>query len=101
MNVYIKILVDELLKLWNGVTMYDVSRLVGKRKFQFHAMLVWTVHDAPRLTHFVCNCNVKFNNFMKLIYYAWMFFQIIHSFYIIIIDNIVNPSTLYVGIQTK
>ena len=29
-----------------------------------------------------------------------MFFQIIHSFYIIIIDN-VNPSTLYVGIQTK
>ena len=29
-----------------------------------------------------------------------MFFQIIHSFYIIIIDN-VNPSTFYVGIQTK
>ena len=40
-------------------------------------------------------------NFMKLIYYAWMFLQIIHSFYIIIIDNISNPSTLYVGLQTK
>ena len=29
-----------------------------------------------------------------------VFFKIIHSFYIIIIDN-VNPSTLYVGLQTK
>ena len=29
-----------------------------------------------------------------------MFFQIIHSFYIIIIDN-VNPSTLHLGLQTK
>ena len=26
MNVYIKPLIDELLKLWNGITMYDVSR---------------------------------------------------------------------------
>ena len=37
---------------------------------------------------------------MKLIYYACLFFQIILSFYIIIINN-VNPSTLYVGIQTE
>ena len=26
MNVYIKPLIDELPKLWNGITMYDVSR---------------------------------------------------------------------------
>ena len=52
MNVYIEPLVDELLKLWNGVTMYDVSRPIGQREFQFHAMLTWTIHDAPRLTHF-------------------------------------------------
>ena len=40
MNVYIEPLIDELLKLWNGVTMYDVSRPIGQRQFQFHAMLV-------------------------------------------------------------
>ena len=33
MDVYIEPLVDELLKLWNGVTMYDVSRPVGQREF--------------------------------------------------------------------
>ena len=26
MNVYIEPLIDELLKLWNHITMYDVSR---------------------------------------------------------------------------
>ena len=25
-NVYIKPLIDDILKLWNGITMYDVSR---------------------------------------------------------------------------
>ena len=40
MNMYIEPLIDELLKLWNGITMYDISRLVGDRQFQFHAMLV-------------------------------------------------------------
>ena len=52
MNVYIEPLIDELLKLWNGVIMYDVSRPKGQRQFQFHAMLVWTIHDALGLTHF-------------------------------------------------
>ena len=52
MNVYIKPLIDELLKLWNGISMYDVSRPIQQRKFQFHAMLVWTVHAGPRLTQF-------------------------------------------------
>ena len=52
MNVYIEPLIDELLKLWNGITMYDISRLIGHQQLQFHAMLVWTIHDALGLTHF-------------------------------------------------
>ena len=52
MNVYIKPIIDELLKLWNGITMYDVSRPIWQRKFEFHAMVVWTIHDALGLTQF-------------------------------------------------
>ena len=51
-NVYIEPLIDKLMVLWNGVTMYDICRPIGQRQFQFHAMLVWTIHDAPGLTHF-------------------------------------------------
>ena len=50
MNVYIEPLIDELLKLCNGITMYSISRPIRQRKFQFHAMVVWTIHDAPGLT---------------------------------------------------
>jgi len=39
MNVYIEPIVDELLKLWNGITTYDVSRPIRQREFEFHAML--------------------------------------------------------------
>ena len=52
MNVYIKSLIDELLKLWNDITMYDVYIPIHQKKFQFHAIIVWTIHDTPRLTHF-------------------------------------------------
>ena len=52
MNVYIEPLIDELLKLWNGVTMYDISRPIGQGNFQFYAMVVWTIYDAPGLSHF-------------------------------------------------
>ena len=52
MNVYIEPLIHELLKLWNGITMYDVPRPIRQRKFQFHVMVVWTIHNAPRLTSF-------------------------------------------------
>ena len=51
MNVYIEPLIDEILKLWKGISVYDVSRLIRKSQFQFHAMVVWTIHDAPGLTH--------------------------------------------------
>ena len=40
MNVYIEPLIDEILNLWNEITMYDVSRPIRQRQFQFHAMLV-------------------------------------------------------------
>ena len=55
MNVYIEPLIDKLLKLWNGINMYDISRPIRERHFQFHAMLVWTINDAPRLAHFCGN----------------------------------------------
>ena len=29
MNVYIEALIDEILKLWAGITMYDISRPIG------------------------------------------------------------------------
>ena len=51
-NVYIKPLIDELLKLWFGVTMYDISKPIREKKFKFHGMLLWAIHDAPGLTHF-------------------------------------------------
>ena len=52
MNVYIDPLIVELLKLWVGITMYDISRPIGKKQFQFHGILSWTIHDTPRLTRF-------------------------------------------------
>jgi hypothetical protein len=52
MNVYIEPLIDELLKLWTNVTMYDISIPIGKKRFQFHGILSWTIHDAPGLIHF-------------------------------------------------
>jgi hypothetical protein len=33
MNAYIEPPIDELLKLWVGVTMYDISRPIGQRRF--------------------------------------------------------------------
>jgi hypothetical protein len=52
MNVYIEPLIDELLKLWVGITMYDICKPIGEKKFKFHGILLWTIHDAPGLTHF-------------------------------------------------
>jgi hypothetical protein len=49
MNLYIKPLIDELLKLWDGITMYDICKPIGENKFKFRGILLWTIHDAPRL----------------------------------------------------
>ena len=33
MNVYIETPIDDLLKLWVGITMYDISRPIGHKQF--------------------------------------------------------------------
>jgi hypothetical protein len=52
MNVYIESLIDKLLKLWEGITMYDICKPIGQKRFQCRGILLWTIHDAPGLTHF-------------------------------------------------
>jgi hypothetical protein len=52
MNVYIQPLIDELLKLWAGITMYDICKPIGEKKFKLCGILLWTIHDAPGLTNF-------------------------------------------------
>ena len=52
MNVYIEPLIDELLKLWADITMYDICKPIGEKKFKFCGILLWTIHDALELTHF-------------------------------------------------
>ena len=54
MNVNIEPLIDELLKLWNDIIMYDAYRPIRQMQFQFHAMLVWKIYDSLGLTHFCC-----------------------------------------------
>jgi len=52
MDVFIEHLVDEILKLWVDITMYNISKPIGQKQFQFHGILTWTIHAAPGLTHF-------------------------------------------------
>ena len=52
MNVYIVPLIDELLKLWTDITMYDVCKPIRQKEFQLCGVIVWTIHDALGLTHF-------------------------------------------------
>ena len=54
MNLYVEPLIDELLKLWEGITMYDICKPIGQKRFQCRGILLWTIHDAPGLTHFCC-----------------------------------------------
>ena len=61
MNVYIKPLIDEILKLWVDITMYDISKPIGQKQFEFHGILAWTIHDAPGLTHFFVVCKFMFH----------------------------------------
>jgi hypothetical protein len=68
MNVYIEPFIDELLKLWVGVTMYDISGPIGQRRFQFHGILSWKIHDALELTHF---CGILLLYFCDLILYIY------------------------------
>ena len=52
MNAYIDPLINEPLKLWANITMYDIHKPIKYKKFQFYGILVWTIYDAPRRTNF-------------------------------------------------
>ena len=52
MNVYIEPLIDELLKFWANITMHDICKPIEQKRFQCRGILLWTIHDAPGLTHF-------------------------------------------------
>ena len=52
MNVYIEPLIDELLKLWDGITMHDICKPIAEKKFKFLRILLWTINDAQGLTQF-------------------------------------------------
>jgi hypothetical protein len=46
-DVYMEPLVEELLKLWYSVSVYDITKEWGQRTFQLRAVLLWTIHDFP------------------------------------------------------
>ena len=45
LNVYLAPLIDDLLKLWKGIDVLDMSKQDYKRKFRFCGILAWTIHD--------------------------------------------------------
>ena len=50
MDPYFKPIIDELLKFWKGMSMKDVSCPIGSRIFHFHAIFLFTIHDASGLS---------------------------------------------------
>jgi hypothetical protein len=58
-NVYIDPLIEELLNLWDIITMYDICKPIGHKRFQCHGILLLAIHDSPGLTIFVV-CNVPY-----------------------------------------
>ena len=48
-DVFLKPLVVDLLRLWEGVPALNMSRPAGDRRFTLKAILMWTVSDFPAL----------------------------------------------------
>ena len=46
-DVFLRPLVDELLKLWEGVAAVNMAKPVGQRNFRLRAALLFTVNDFP------------------------------------------------------
>jgi len=46
-DVFLELLIEELLELWKGVSTLDA--LTGK-KFNLHAAVIWCIHDYPALS---------------------------------------------------
>ena len=50
-DVYLQPLIDELLRLWEGVLCYDVTRAHDNEgRFILRAMLIWTITDWPGMS---------------------------------------------------
>jgi hypothetical protein len=49
MDVYLEPLIDELLELWKGVAVLDVSKSQPHRHAIIKGILMWTMHDYPGL----------------------------------------------------
>ena len=50
MYVYLQPLVDELEELWDGINVYDVSRLIAvERSFMLYGICAYMTHDYPGL----------------------------------------------------
>ena len=47
MSVYIEPLSDELLKLWEGITMYDICKPIEPKRLKCRGILLWKINDAP------------------------------------------------------
>ena len=48
-DIYLRPLVVDLLRLWQGVPAMNMSKPIGERNFILKAMLMWTVSDFPAL----------------------------------------------------
>ena len=46
-DTYLEPLVEDLLKLWEGVPAMNMSKPRGHRRFTLRALLLWLVHDFP------------------------------------------------------
>lgn len=46
-DIYLEPLLEDLLKLWEGVSAIDMSKPIGHRRFTLRAILLWLVHDFP------------------------------------------------------
>jgi len=66
MDVYLKLVIDELQLLWEGIQMYDIDRPISQRSFKYYGILCWTIHDHPRL--FVCVSMHIYNSFNMCIF---------------------------------
>jgi hypothetical protein len=46
-DIFIRPLIRDMLKLWDGVPAFDMSKAVGRRNFVLRSILLWTIHDFP------------------------------------------------------
>lgn len=46
-DVYMVLLLEELLEFWKMVHAWDVTKPIRERMFTLHALLMWSIHDLP------------------------------------------------------